>query len=93
MIYFENYLWYVITLPGCAWQTCLIQMLFGLWRYAGLGKEREQQLTARETLRRSTGLASAPRLVRRSWWSDKSSALALGARRHTASRRRLRAGR
>ena len=51
MIYFENYLWYVITLPGCALQTCLIQMLFGLWLYAGLGKEREQQLTARETLR------------------------------------------
>jgi len=31
--------------------------------------------------------------VRRGWWSDKGSALALGALRHTASRRRLRAGR
>ena len=56
-------------------------------------KSAEQRLTARKTLRRNTGLASAPRLVRRGLWSDKSSALALGALRHTASRRRLRAGR
>ena len=55
-------------------------------------KSAEQRLTARKTLRRNTGLASAPRLVRRGLWSDKSSALALGALRHTASRRRLRAG-
>ena len=93
MIYFENYLWYVITLPGCAWQTCLIQMLFGLWRYAGLGKDSansvQQRINAARGLRRARPAAQILTSLRLSKFVVYAPDVGRNSRKKDQSRHRL----